>query len=92
MGVMTTTRRWTTPRKRPTAAEQRAAAREQALEQCAKGHHSSTPTFRPGETVCLVCGLVLYCPDCLNESHLQPPFVHAFPKVCPTHQKAQVQA
>ncbi len=64
---------------------------KQALEQCAKGHHSSTPTFRPGETVCLVCGLVLYCPDCLNESHLQPPFVHAFPKVCPTHQKAQVQ-
>jgi len=89
---MTTTRRWTTTHKRPTAAEQRAAAREKALEQCEKGYHSHTPTFRPGETVCLFCSLVLYCPECLNQSHLQPLFTHAFPKLCATHQNAQVQA
>jgi len=85
-------RRWTTTRKRPTAAEQRARAREQALAQCEKGYHSHTPTFRPGETVCLFYGLVLSCPERLNESHLQPLFMHAFPKVCATHQNAQVQA
>ncbi len=88
-----TTRRWTTTtRKRPTAAEQRAAAREKALEQCAKGHHTHTPTFRPGETVCLICGIVFYCPACLHESHLQPPLTHAYAFPCPTHQKAEVQA
>lgn len=89
---MTTTRRWITTRKRPTAAKQRARAREQALAHCEQGYHSHTPTFRPGETVCLFCDLVLSCPECLSESHLQPPFTHAFPNVCATHQNAQVQA
>lgn len=85
-------RRWTTTSKRPTAAEQRAIARQKALEQCRKGQHTSTPTFRPGETVCTTCGLVVYCPDCLHESHLQVPQVHAYPVVCLPHKKAEVQA
>ncbi len=84
--------RWTTTRKRLTAAEQRATAREKALEQCAKGRHTDTPTFRPGETVCLTCGMVVYCPACLQENHLQAPRVHAYPMLCPTHQKAGVKA
>ncbi len=86
------TRKWTTTRKRPTAALQRVTAREKALEQCAKGQHTSTPTFRPGETVCTTCGMVVYCPTCLHENHLQPPLVHAYPGLCPTHKKAEVQA
>ena len=84
--------RWTTTHKRPTAAEQRAAAREKALEQCAKGQHTNTPTFRPGETVCLTCGMVVYCPDCLQESTLPVPQVHAYPVLCSTHQNAEVKA
>ncbi len=87
-----TTRRWATTRKRPTAAEQQAAAREKALEQCRIGHHTATPTFRPSETVCLICGMVVYCPDCLYDNHLQVPQVHAYPVLCSTHKKAEVQA
>jgi len=89
---MTTTRRWTTTHKRPTVAEQRAAAREKALAQCAGGYHTSTPTFRPGETVCLVCGSVVYCPDCLSENQLSLSQAHhAYPLACSTHKKVQVQ-
>jgi len=84
--------RWTTIRKRPSAAEQRVAAHEKALEQCAKGQHTDTPTFRPGETVCLTCGMVVYCPSCLQESTLQVPQVHAYPGLCSTHQNAEVKA
>jgi len=85
------TRKWTTTRKRPTAAEQRATARAKALEQCKKGNHTTTATFRPGETVCTTCGMVVYCPNCLNDNHLQVPQVHAYPIVCQTHKKAEVQ-
>jgi hypothetical protein len=85
------TQRWT--KKRPTAAEQRAAAHAKALAQCAAGEHSETPTFRPGEVVCLICSRVVYCPDCLQENHLPPPQAQrAYPLTCPVHQKAQVQA
>jgi len=85
-------RRWATARKQPTAAERRAAARAKALEDCRNGQHTSTPTFRPGETVCTTCGLVVHCPSCLNENHLLAPQGHAYPRVCPTHQNAEVQA
>ncbi len=84
--------RWTMTSKRPTASERRAAAREQALEECRKGYHTSTPTFRPSETVCITCGMVNYCLDCLHENKLQLPLVHAFSVACPTHKKAEVQA
>lgn len=83
--------RWITTKKRATA-EKRAAAREQALKQCDKGYHNTTPTFRPGETVCLTCGAVFYCPTCLQQSHLSPPLTHAYALPCATHQKAKVQA
>jgi hypothetical protein len=88
--MSTNTRRWTTSRIRPTAEQQRAAA----LTQCSKGTHHETATFRPGEVVCLVCGRVVYCPDCLSENHLPLPQAHrAFPLPCSTHQKQQeVQA
>jgi len=85
------TRKWTTTRKRPTVVEQRATTRAKALEQCRKGNHTTTATFRPGETVCTTCGMVVYCPTCLNENHLQPPFVHAYPVICQTHKNAEVQ-
>ncbi len=85
------TRKWTTTRKRPTAAEQRATAKAKAQEQCKKGNHTTTATFRPSETVCLVCGMVVYCPNCLNDNRLQVPQVHAYPIVCQTHKNAEVQ-
>ena len=84
--------RWTTSKKRPTTAEKRALAREKALEQCEQGYHHTTATFRPGETVCLTCGVVFYCPTCLEERHLLPPLTHAYALPCATHQKARVQA
>jgi len=77
---------------RPPTAQKRAAARARALEQCRKGHHTSTPTFRPSETVCTTCGMVVYCPHCLNDNHLHVPLVHCYPMLCPTHTKAEVQA
>jgi len=82
------TQRWA--KKRPTAAQQRAIAREKALEQCSHGHHTSTPTFRPGETVCTTCGRVVYCPDCLKQYHLPPPLVHAYPLICTPHKNVEV--
>jgi len=85
------TRKWTTTRKRPTAAEQRATAKAKAQEQCKKGNHTTTATFRPSETVCFVCGMVVYCPNCLNDSHLQPVLVHSYPIICHTHKNAEVQ-
>ncbi len=71
--------RWTTTThtKRSTVAERRAVAREQALQQCQQGMHTSTPTFRPGETVCMTCGLVVSCPVYLDVNHLSYPWVYA---------------
>jgi hypothetical protein len=88
---MTSTQRWAKPR--PTAEQQRAAAHARALAKCATGTHHETPTFRPGETLCLICGRVVYCPDCLSLNHLPLTQAHrAFPLECPAHRKAQVQA
>ncbi len=82
------TRKWTTTRKRPTAAEQRTLAREKALEQCSKGYHTHTPSFRPSELVCTICGMVVYCPDCLNHCQLLP-LVHAYPVTCSHHRSIE---
>ncbi len=83
-------RRWA--KKRLTAAEQRARAREQALEQCEKGNHTKTPTFRPGEQICTSCGLVVYCPVCLDRQNLQVAAQRrTFPLLCETHRYVEVQ-
>jgi len=90
---MNSTQRWATTRKKqPTAAERRAAAYEQALLNCQQGMHTDTPTFRPGETVCIICGLVVYCPVCLDVHHLSYPTAHAHPLICLAHQQTKVQA
>ena len=39
---------------------------------CRRGHHTWTHTFRPSEELCLLCGLVTYCPVCFDEQHLMP--------------------
>ncbi len=84
------TQRWT--KKRPTAEQQRATARERAFQQCKRGKHSLTNTFRPGEQVCTSCGLVVYCAACLNEHKLQvAPNRHTFPLLCKTRRNAEVQ-
>jgi len=90
---MSSTQRWTatTRKKQPTAAERRATAREQALLNCQQGKHTDTPTFRPGETVCMTCGLVVYCPVCLDVHRLSYPLAHAHPLTCSTHRYAEVQ-
>jgi len=88
---MSSTQRWaTTTRKKQPTAERRAAAHKQALLNCQQGMHTSTSTFRPGETVCTTCGLVVYCPTCLDVHHLLYPTAHAHPLTCPTHQQAEV--
>ena len=92
MTTTTTTRTWTSTKKRPTAAEKRAIAHEKALEQCTRGNHADTPTFRPGETVCLACGMVQYCPTCLQESNLHPAFIRAYPFLCAMHKNTEVRA
>lgn len=82
------------PTRRLTAAERQARAQEQALEDCKHGRHTLKNTFRPQEQVCLICGLVLYCPECLKKYHLpRVASEHARPLLCSEHQKpAEVQA
>jgi hypothetical protein len=87
--------RWNShPRKKkPTAQEQRAQQRAAQLEQCKRGEHRLTDTMRPGERLCLACGLVLYCPDCLQAANLAPlTNGRVFPLECSQHRKAEVQA
>lgn len=72
------------------AAERRRVARARALEECRYGRHSMTPTFRTSEQVCIVCGLVTYCPDCLDAAHLlHPQREHAYPVECMQHRPQQ---
>ncbi|GHO95221.1 hypothetical protein KSF_052690 [Reticulibacter mediterranei] len=74
-----------------TAAQRRAAAAAQARRDCQQGRHSTTPTFRPGEQVCLTCGVVIYCPGCLQANGLRfPQVAHAYTLECPTHQQRGV--
>ena len=80
-------------RKALTANERRAIEHARALVECKQGRHNTTPTFRPGETVCRVCSLVVYCPTCLQKNNLPPSQAQrTFPLLCDLHQKAQVQA
>jgi len=84
------TTRW--KKKQPTAAQKRAVLRERELANCQQGNHNFTKTFKPSESVCLTCGLVVYCALCLEENKLPVPYNHAFLRFCPTHMKAEVKA
>jgi hypothetical protein len=56
---------------------------------CRMGRHRRTPTFRPGEEVCLNCGAVFYCMDCLKLNHLPPSTAQRlYPFPCPHHHRA----
>lgn len=56
---------------------------------CRMGQHRLTPTFRPGEQVCLNCGAVFYCLECLKINHLPPPTAQRpYPFACPHHRRA----
>ena len=87
--------RWNTHirKKKPTLEEQRQQARAAQLEKCKQGQHAHTPTFRPGEQTCTACGIVVYCPLCLQHHHLAPSTSQqAYPLVCSEHRKVTVQA
>jgi hypothetical protein len=59
---------------------------------CRMGQHKLTPTFRAGEQVCLSCGAVFYCPECLTVHHLPAPTAHRlYPVACSLHRPAEVQ-
>ncbi len=83
--------RWQTTKKKPNAAQRKAAAQEQARQKCQQGKHIMTPTFRPSETVCLICGFVLYCPVCFQQQQLQVAGAHAHSLMCQVHQKVEVR-
>jgi hypothetical protein len=72
---------------------QSSRAQAKALDGCQQGLHQFTPTFRPGERVCLVCSLVRYCPVCLEAHHLSPPPKrHVSAMKCAAHrQSGEVQ-
>ena len=79
--------------KKPTAKEQSALRRTQALAHCQLGKHTSTKTFRISEEVCTVCGFITYCPGCLKQQNLSLPVSeHARALECSTHQHVEVQA
>lgn len=61
-----------TPSRAPSvpAAERRQQDHARALAECTRGYHAMTNTFRTSERVCTVCGLVTYCPTCLDAAHL----------------------
>ncbi len=84
--------RWKQTRKQPTAAKKRAIQHTKALAECKQREHSLTPTFRPGERVCRVCSIVLYCSVCLQESNLAPlASTRAYPFACSLHRHVEVQ-
>jgi len=50
------------------------------------GQHKLTPTFRAGEQLCLSCGAVFYCAECLTANHLPAPTAHRlYPVPCSLH-------
>jgi hypothetical protein len=85
-------KRWTTPKKQPTVKELSTARRTQALANCQFGKHNLSNTFRPGEQVCLTCGIVFYCAACLHAAHLSPLTKNAYPLDCSTHRHVEMQA
>lgn len=79
--------------KKPTAQEQTALRRTQALVNCQHGKHTLSPTFRPGERICTIGGVVFYCPACLEHAHLTPSTnKQTFVFACSLHRDAEVQA
>ena len=84
-------KRWATAKKQPTVKEQSATRRTQALANCRFGKHTMSNTFRPGEQVCLSCGIVFYCPGCLKQNDLSPlTNERAYPLDCSTHRHVEV--
>ncbi len=74
--------------------EQQASRHTVPLHNCRQGHHTFTLTFRPGEALCTVCGLVTYCLPCLQVHALPIPTNRgAYALLCDVHQsqKAEVQ-
>jgi hypothetical protein len=83
--------RW--KKRQPSATEKRQANKAQADRNCQRGQHLLTNTFRPGERTCTNCGLLLYCPDCLTQSHLTPLVrAHMHPLPCAIHKQMEVHA
>jgi hypothetical protein len=83
------TKRWQRP---PTAAPQSATRRTYNRVNCRMGQHKLTPTFRAGEQVCLSCGAVFYCSECLTVHHLPAPTAHQlYPVACSLHRVTEVQ-
>ena len=64
-------------------AEQQARAREQ----CRSGHHRMHTTLTPGEQVCLVCGLLTFCPLCEPRYLQLKPTSRAHVLACATHRQ-----
>jgi len=85
--------RWDTTKPKYTAADRKAQAHVAALKRCSQGQHHMSATFRPGEQVCLTCGIVIYCPGCLREQNLQPlQQGKAYALECSVHEGVQVSS
>ncbi len=79
-----------TRKKKPSAAEQNATHRTQALADCKQGKHTLHNTFRSGEQVCIVCGVVFYCTACLKQATLLPHPTNAYAFPCTEHRTVEV--
>jgi hypothetical protein len=74
-------------------AATKGARRASAIEACKVGRHRLTPTFRAGERLCTVCGVVFSCQACLEVHHLPPAQgKRVFPFPCEEHREAGVQS
>ncbi|HEY7418340.1 MAG TPA: hypothetical protein VH593_24375 [Ktedonobacteraceae bacterium] len=73
-------------------ATTKAEKRAMALAECQQGRHTLTPTFRAGERMCAVCGVIFSCPTCM-QVHRLPPVQgkRVFPFPCEEHRGAGVQ-
>lgn len=79
-----------TRKKKPSAAEQKAARHTQALTDCKQGKHTLRNTFRPREQVCIVCGVVFYCATCLKQATFLPHPINAYVFPCTEHRTVEV--
>jgi hypothetical protein len=83
------TKRWQRP---PTTAPQSATRRTYDRVNCRMGQHKLTATFRAGEQLCLSCGAVFYCAECLTIHHVPAPTAHRlYPVPCSLHRRVEVQ-
>jgi hypothetical protein len=83
----------TSPKKKLTAAERKARERAAADRACQQGRHALTATLRAGEQLCAYCGVIFYCPACLQAHHFAPSkSAKAYALECSEHRKAEVQA